>query len=207
MRFSFLSLRTTITVLVVAGISVIQLLAAPDQPRRVTDAAKPARMNCGARIECITPDGLPGRLALARQDSNAAVLIMEDDSISCPLREGETTFVIALPRSCGLERLKFINENAAARGTLRLAVANEELPANSPRWIMVDGSIGFQNKRLFNVSMVGVEAKFVRVSFKVEGEGVGLSLAMGEREMTRQNIFGDDLAKISAMPLIAAVEP
>ena len=210
MHIAPISMRT-ITALALAGFSVAQLLAAPDN-------SKPARMNCGARIECITPEGLPGRLALAQQDSHAAVLIMEDDSISCPLREGETTFVIALPRPGGIERLKFINENAAARGTLHLAVANESLPANSARWVAVDGDVAFQHKRRLDVSMLGVEAKFVRVTFAVEREGVGLSLAVADHSTAKQSVsfaelsqrhtaFSSDLAELATAPLIAALRP
>jgi hypothetical protein len=155
-------------------VSVLALAATacanPGNPNTPVDEPKDlARMNCGARIECITPDGQYAHVALRNQNDRAAsVLIMDDDTISCPLREGDTTFVIALPQPCTLERFSFVNDNATVRGELRIAVANDKLPATSSQWTAVDGSVAFENKRQFRVSMLGVEAKFVRVIFHVE---------------------------------------
>jgi len=64
-----------------------------------------------------------------------------------------------------------VNENAAAAGELRISVSNYQLPAASPKWVEVDGSVTFSRKRLFNLSMVGVEARYVRLSFNVESGG------------------------------------
>ena len=94
-----------------------------------------------------------------------------DDAISCPLKEGDSTFVIALPKSTLLDRLTFVNENGSAQGELRIAVSNYRLPAESPKWNAVDGSVHFAHKRLFNLSLLGVEAKYVRLSFHVENAG------------------------------------
>src|SRR4029077_16177797 len=65
----------------------------------------------------------------------------------------------------------FVNENAAARGDLKIAVSNYRLPAKSAKWTEVEGVIPFARKRLFNLSLLGVEAKYVRLSFHVENEG------------------------------------
>lgn len=126
------------------------------------------RMN-GAQIECTTPDGRIVEVASANdQNKSAAALIMEDDTLSCPLQEGQTTFVIKLTSSALLERFKFLNQNAAAAGKLKISVSNDDLPATSSKWVDVDGSISFNRKRLFNLSMVGVEARYVKLSFEVE---------------------------------------
>ena len=131
-----------------------------------------ARMNCGAKIQCITPDGRTSTVANATaKNESAAALIMDDDTLSCPLQEGETTFIISLAHTSMLDRFKFVNENAAARGELKIAVSYYHLPANSPKWVEVDGSIAFTKKRLFNLSMVGVEARYVKLSFNVEKRG------------------------------------
>jgi hypothetical protein len=133
-----------------------------------TNQAKdPARMNCGAQIECVTPDGHAGQVArLAAHDPAAIALIMEDDTITCLLQEGETNFVIELPEKRVPDRFTFVNENAA-HGELTIAVSNQRLPANSPEWTQVEGIVPFVHKRLFGVSLLGVEAKFVRLSFHV----------------------------------------
>jgi len=66
-------------------------------------------------------------------------------------------------------RFTFLNENADACGELRIAVSDSQLPADSPKWTEVDGIVPFAHKRLFKLSMLGVETKFVRLSFKVDG--------------------------------------
>src|SRR4051794_39136645 len=70
-----------------------------------------AQMNNGARIECVTPDGQTNRVSkLPEGDTSAVALIMEDDTVSCVLQEGETNFVVELPRARLLDRLTFLNE-------------------------------------------------------------------------------------------------
>jgi hypothetical protein len=131
-----------------------------------------ARMNCGARIERITPAGRLDVVATMNENNqSAAPLIMDDQTVSCPLEEGQTSFVISLPQSFALNRFTFVNENADARGDIRIAVSNYHLPAASPKWTTVDGSVSFTHKRIFNFSMLGVEAKYVRISFEVEKGG------------------------------------
>jgi hypothetical protein len=138
-----------------------------------------ARMNCGAEIECTTPDGRIAAVMTADgQNKSAAALIMDDDTVSCPLEAGETTFVIKLPTTSLLDRFTFVNENAAAAGQLKISVSNYKLPAASPKWQEVDGSITFTRKRLFNLSMLGVEARYVRLSFQVEKPGRIASLGL-----------------------------
>jgi len=97
-------------------------------------------------------------------------LVMDRDTVSSPLTEGDTTFIIFLARSSTLDRFTFINENKPARGQLRIAVANEKLSVDSDKWTSVDGAVSFKRKRLFNVSMLGVEARYVRLAFHIEHE-------------------------------------
>jgi len=105
-----------------------------------------------------------------KSQSEKNILTLDNDTVSCSLREGDTTFIISLVRSSPLDRFTFINENTAVRGELRLAVSNEKLSADSAKWTPVDGAVSFKRKRLFNVSMLGVEAKYVRLTFHVEHE-------------------------------------
>jgi hypothetical protein len=193
------------------SITAVNLLAATDDGKSTA-----VRLRCGARIERVGPND-------AQRKTQAPMLITKDDSISCPLREGNTTFVVALPRPGALERLKFVNENIAARGTLRIAVSNEDLPPESTGWQPVDGSVGFEHKRLFNLSVVGVEAKFVRVTFAVEREAgsANFTLAMRNFDSARRGLLGayaneiaakqtafeDNLESPNALPLIAAFKP
>jgi hypothetical protein len=86
------------------------------------------------------------------------------------LKEGETTFIIELPKNAPRDRLTFLNENAAASGELRIAVSDSALPVDSSKWVEVDGIVPFAHKRLFKLSILGVETKFVRLSFRVDGQ-------------------------------------
>ena len=146
--------------------------AAPvSEDKDAPEAENLAQMNCGAQIECIMPDGRAAIIAgRTWREENPTALIMDDDSISCPLQGGDTTFVIALPKVASIDRFTFVNENAAAHGELKIAVSNYRLPANSSKWTEVEGVIPFAGKRLFNLSMLGVEANYVRFSFHVEKE-------------------------------------
>jgi hypothetical protein len=167
-----------------------------------TDQTKtPARMNCGAQIECTTPDGRAAQVArVPSQDTSAAALIMDDDTVTCLLQEGETNFVVELPRAALLDRLTFLNENATARGELRIAVSNQRLAANSPEWREVEGIVPFAHKRLFGVSLLGIEARFVRLSFHVEKEGRIAALAVyGEKSREASADRAVIAAKISDM--------
>jgi hypothetical protein len=121
------------------------------------------------QIEYISPDG---KFASLSADQTTApqsnVAVIDRDTISCSLKEGETTFIVALSKDARADRLTFLNENAAACGELRIAVSNSPLPADSPKWTEVDGIVPFAHKRLFKLSILGVETRFVRLSFRVE---------------------------------------
>ena len=165
--------------IVLSILSAFAFSGAPIQPSFASGAATTAeessaakdlaRMNRGARIDCITPDGrrvaVPGA---GEKNSSASALMMDDDTLSCPLQEGETTFIISFPKTSLLDRFTFVNENAGVQGEMRIAVSNYRLPADSPKWTEVSGKTEFTSKRLFNLSMVGVEARYVKLSFHVE---------------------------------------
>jgi hypothetical protein len=121
------------------------------------------------QIEYISPDGKFVSLSADHTTvPQSTAAFIDRETISCSLKEGETTFIVALPKGARGERLTFLNENAAACGELRIAVSNSPLPADSPKWTEVDGIVPFAHKRLFKLSMLGVETKFVRLSFHVD---------------------------------------
>jgi hypothetical protein len=139
-----------------------------------------ARMNCGATIDRIGPDG---RVMIATDKSTGAgALLLDDDTLNYPLAAGDTTFVLSLPRTSPLDRLTFVNENAAAAGEVTVAVSNYRLPADSSRWIQAISRTSFTGKRLFDLSFLGTEARFVRLSFHVTRAGniAGLGLYGGQ---------------------------
>jgi hypothetical protein len=131
-------------------------------------------------IERIMSDGHYAAVGL-RSQAEKNILTLDNDTVSCSLPEGDTTFIISLVRSSPLDRFTLINENLAARGELRIAVSNEKLSADSDKWTPVDGPVSFKRKRLFNVSMLGVEAKYVRLTFHVEHENEMAALGGQDR--------------------------
>ena len=119
------------------------------------------------QVEYISPDGQFFSLRPTKAGSQQTAAFVDNDTIICVLREGETTFIIELPKNAPPDRFIFLNENAAACGELRIAVSDSALPPDSPKWTQVDGIVPFAHKRLFKLSMLGVDTKFVRLSFKV----------------------------------------
>jgi hypothetical protein len=131
-----------------------------------------ARLNCGAHIDRILPGGRVVSVPVAGDpDDNPAALVLDDNTLSCPLPVGENTFIVTLPRISVLERFAFINQNAAGQGEFELAVSNYRLGSNDPKWVAVQAPRGFGGQRLLNVSIPGVEGKYVRLSFHVRKEG------------------------------------
>src|SRR3984893_3689058 len=169
------------------AISAVAAVEVGESTESTNEAKNLAQMNCGAQIECIMPDGRVAAIASRTSwETNPTALIMDDDTISCPLQGGETTFVIALPKAALLDRFTFVNENAAARGELKIAVSNYRLPASSSKWTEVEGVIPFARKRLFNLSLLGIEAKYVKLSFHVENEGRIAALGLyGEESLKK----------------------
>ena len=150
---------------IVCAVAIVGFLA-PNNSSYAGSSTKDA-----AQIEYIAPDGQFSSLTSAhpaRHTPTAA--FVDNDTISCVLKEGETTFIIELPNNAPRDRFTFLNENAAACGELRIAVSDSPLPPDSPKWTEVDGIVPFAHKRLFKLSMLGVETKFVRLSFKVDGQ-------------------------------------
>lgn len=123
------------------------------------------------QIEYIAPDGKFSSLSTVNPEARRSTAEFVDGStVSCALKEGETTFIIELPKTVTSDRFTFLNQNAAACGELRIAVSDSALPVDSPKWTQVDGIVPFAHKRLFKLSILGVETKFVRLSFRVDNQ-------------------------------------
>src|SRR6478609_9436086 len=140
---------------------------------RLDDLKNPAknlaRTNCGATIDLVGPDG---RLAtITKKDANPNSLLLDDDTLNYPLPEGDTTLLLSFPRTSALDRFTFVNENAAAEGDVTISVSNYRLPAQSAKWNRVNESVAFTGKRLIDLSMLGTEARYVKLSFHATRAG------------------------------------
>ncbi len=89
-------------------------------------------------------------------------------TLRCALPVGATSFVFRMRDLAQRRSVTLVNENGAAAGELWIAVSNLPLGANNPGWRTVQGAIHFREKRSFTLSLVGVEAKYVKVTFRVE---------------------------------------
>lgn len=120
-------------------------------------------------ITCVTPEGRVESVPVAvERDPARDAVLLDGHTLSCQLREGETTFVIKVSTPALLEHLQLRSEDATAVGSLTISVADEALPAHSPDWTEVDGDIAFHRKRHFSLSLVGVNARYVKLAFRVE---------------------------------------
>jgi hypothetical protein len=137
-----------------------------------------ARMNCGATIDLIGPDGRIVTVTDKNSSASPSALLFDDDTLNYPLPEGDTTFILSFPRTSVLDRFTFVNENAAAAGEMRIAVSNYRLPAHSRKWTEVASSTSFTGKRLFDLSLLGTEARFVRLTFHVTQPGTIAGLGL-----------------------------
>jgi hypothetical protein len=158
-------------------VQVVFARPAPASDETNSQIEKPGRSNGDARIECITPDGRTSTVANAAISApGAPALLVKDGTINCTLQEGETTFIIPLSKAALLDRFTFVNRNTAACGEFHISVSDSRLPADSPKWTPVNGIVSFAHKRLFNLSVLGVKAKYVKLSFRVQkaGEMTGL---------------------------------
>ena len=109
-----------------------------------------------AQIECLAP-GKAGPISLT----------LTDAKIRYALPRGTTSFIIHLAATNQRRCFTLVNENRTAEGKLSIAIAKERLAANDPKWSAVEGAIPFRHKRLFALSLIGVEAKFVKLTFQV----------------------------------------
>jgi hypothetical protein len=116
---------------------------------------------------------LLGALTLLLQPETPAQerpsLTLGNQPLRYTLPNGETTLIVRVPDPALLDRFTFINEETV-RGALKIAVANSLLSPTDPNWNAVSGDIAFAHKRHFNLSMVGVDAKYVKLSFRVTKE-------------------------------------
>jgi hypothetical protein len=124
-----------------------------------------ARINCGTHVYQTTPDG---HLA---ETPGATALILEDNTLSCELAKGENTFVLALSSIQTLDRLSFVNQEAAAQGTVQIALSNHRLNPNDPHWVNSGVPQSFSGQRFFRVSLAGLERKYLKLAFRVQRAG------------------------------------
>jgi hypothetical protein len=144
----------------------------PEGDAAANRAKNLARLNCGAHIDRILPGGTVVTVPVADEgDDNPAALVLDDNTLSCPLPVGESIFIITLPKIAVLQRFAFINQNAAGEGEFDLAVSNYRLGSTDPKWVPVQTATRFSGQRLINLPVMGAEAKYVKIAFHVRKEG------------------------------------
>ena len=113
--------RSAIRAFAVLGLAAaIRVCVAGADDDQSLSAKVLAPSNSNALIECTTPDGRVIAIPTASSASQASGACLSDSqTLSCPLQEGRTTFVIKLPATSQRDRFIFVNENAAAAGELK----------------------------------------------------------------------------------------
>ena len=111
--------------------------------------------------ECQTKTAIPNEM-------RAVHLTVSNAKTRLRLRKGVTSFVIPLSSLNQRRCFTLENENVATKGTLSIATASRPLAANDANWNVVAGAVRFRQKREFYLSLVGVEAKFVRLTFQID---------------------------------------
>lgn len=170
-KLAFLCVVTVVPTVALAADVVLQkappltIRQAPAYPENL------ARYHFGADIKA-TPQSMPlGRLQLSSnsQDQNTAeaALLCDDPTTGYRLPSGESSILVSLSNIENIESVSFLNNSA--QGEFTVAVSNAAVPANSPEWrkvgegVMANGAIA---------TKVGPgEAKYVRVSFKINQPG------------------------------------
>lgn len=89
-----------------------------------------------------------------------------DATLRFVVPRGITSFIVDLATSTQQLCFTFLNDNAAAEGKLSIAVSNERR-SNDSKWKTVAGAVSFRHKRRLDLSLVGVEAKYVKLTFQV----------------------------------------
>lgn len=123
--------------------------------------------------------------------------VIEGKEASYRLLSGATSFIVRLPDSAVARDFTFVNENPNAEGKLSIAVAEEWLRADDPGWSAVAGSVPFRHKRIFRLSLVGIEARYVKLTFAVDPSDATV-ISRGAKETA---------AKEKKAPLFATADP
>src|ERR1700731_1529018 len=180
-----------LTTPIIAGIAVALNAALPSYASiggedmsigPANDAKNLARMNCGTHLALVSgSDALDVRASEDRSDS-AADLLLDDNTLSCHLRQGDNAFLVALQNISNLDRFIFINENPETAGTVQIFVSNYRLAPNDNHWLEADRKFDFSGRRFISLSLAGVEAKYVKISFAVKKPGTIAGLGLYGRK-------------------------
>ena len=167
-----------------AIVATISLLAsfssfAVDNTAGANQAKNLARLNCGAHIDRILPGGkIVSFTSRTENATDPSTLLLDDNTLSCPLSLGDNVFIVTLPHISVLQRFSFINRNATAEGEFEVAISNYRLGSTDPAWKQVQRSASFDQQRLINQPMLGAEGRYVRLTFHVRKEGQLGALAL-----------------------------
>ena len=125
---------------------------------------------CQAEADCQTSGAAPskGRAINLRIDTAKTTRVR--------LPKGVTSFVIPVSASTQPRCFTLENGDVATKGTFSIATANKRLAVDDADWNVVAGAVRFRQKRQFYLSLVGVEAKFVRLTFQIDGLGKAVQM-------------------------------
>jgi hypothetical protein len=142
------------------------------------DAKNLARVNCGTHLALVSGSDAPDVRPLEGRPDPAADLLLDDNTLSCHLSQGNNTFLVALQNISALDRFTFINENPETAGTAQIFVSNYRIEPNDSHWIEANRKLNFSDQRFISMRLAGVEAKYVKISFNVKKPGMIAGLGL-----------------------------
>ncbi len=133
--------------------------------RSADHPANLARADFGTRLLVVDAQGKP----VAAPQTATTALLGEHDPLGYALPSGTTSLIVSLPKVEQLQVFNFLNLTAA--GEVTVAVSNSRLPANSPQWRSVVKSQDFHAQDVVNCELGSVEARYVKLDFKLSKAG------------------------------------
>lgn len=122
--------------------------------------------------------------------------VFDGTTIRCALVSGPNAFVFRTRDLTQQRRVRLVNANGVAQGEIFIAVSDRPLTENESGWKAVEGAIRFRNKRQFTLSLVGVQAEYVKLTLRVEDsqEDMVEELAQGIGAFNAETLLSNILA-------------
>ena len=133
-----------------------------------------ARANLGAEIKSSRPGSIVESVlgTLGGEESNQSEfgLISSDTSISYPLPEGATSFIVTLPFLSANNQFTFANDSGG-QGKVSIFVSSTALEFGSPKWKKASEPVSFATNGSVKVEFPMIEGQWVKIDYQMTKAG------------------------------------
>lgn len=130
-----------------------------------------ARYHFGAAVKATPQNDSVAKLELSSngkdQNTSAAALLCDDPTTGYQIPAGASSILVSLPNIENIQTVSFRNDGA--KGDYTIAMANADVPDNSPAWQRVGQSAMSQGA--VSAKIGPGEAKYVKLSFNITHPG------------------------------------